>query len=372
MKISLLAVLLCLVVPLWSSAIDIAPGEETVIRCVAPTPAPTPVPTPVPTPEPTAEPTPSPTPVPTPFPTPEPPSACPVGGINIQTSNIPQAISSANAGDILCARGTWNVSSGDVRWGPIWVNKAVHLVGIDGATINLPNVDNGQIRATVPGVIIEGFRIIGGNSGIKVYSSGVTIKNNYIAHNLYGSIMFVGDSAAITSGLVEGNVVEWSGHDQNHNLYPGLSGKNVHGIYFTDYNCRGMRNIIVRNNTVKHHSGRGIQWNGLRNGWESVCSTKFSNFLVENNELVDNSWGMVGYYNLINSTIRNNEISTIGHPPTNENEHPCVGLYGSTGNTFSNNSCVSPTQGNLGGGIAKNYSGSSSNTFINNTYFGGN
>lgn len=351
--------------PLLSRAVDIAPGEETVVRCVAPTPEPTPVPTPEPTPSPTpTPPTPSPSPVPTP--TPEPPSSCPAGGINIQTSQIPQAISGASSGDIFCAHGDWNVSSGDVQWGPIWVNKSVRLVGIDNPTITLPNVNNGQIRPTVPGVIIEGFRIIGGNTGIKIYSSGVTIRNNYIAHGLYGSIMFVADSSSITSGVVEGNTIEWSGHDLNNQLYPGLSGKNVHGLYFSDYTCRGMSNITIRNNTIKHHSGRGIQWNG------AGCSSQFSNFLVENNWLLNNSWGMVGYYNLRNSTVSNNEISTIGHPPTNENEHPCVGLYGSTGNTFSNNSCVSPTRGNLGGGIAVNKSGSSSNTFINNTYSGGN
>ncbi len=312
----------------------IDPGASTTVHCrdclpcpvcpVCPTPAPTPVPVPSPTPQPTATPAPTPSPTPVPMPTPaQPPSGgCPVGGINIQTSQIPQAISNGKNGDIFCARGTWNVSSGDVRWGPIYVNKAVHLVGLDGATINLPNENNGQIRPTVPGAIIEGFRIIGGNTGIKVYSSGVTIRNNYIAHAMYGSIVFAADSGPITSGLVEGNTIEWTGHDLNNKLYSGLSGKNIHGLYFSDYNCRGMSNIVVRNNTIRHHTGRGIQWNGTKGGDGPVCSSQFSGFLVSNNALDANSWGMVGYYNLRNSIITGNEISTIEHPTTNENTHP--------------------------------------------------
>ena len=192
-------------------------------------------------------------------------------------------------------------------------------------------------------VILKGFEIRYGWDGVKVYKPHNTIRDNWIHHNKYQGILIVSTSNV----FVEGNTVENNGTDPGTCSNPdwgGVSPKHCHGIYMSDYLCTGMADITIRGNVLSNHGGRGIQWNGYG------CNSQMKNTLVENNIIENNSWGIVLYHNVVNSTITNNTFVIEKYPATDDTSHTFVSIWESTDNVVANNifystrSDVSPIQ----------------------------
>ncbi len=344
----------------------INPGDSATIFCrdclpcpvcpVCPTLPPVPVPTPAPKPTATPIPTPSPTPVPTPAPTPPPGSTATVTIGAMQT-----AINAAKPGDtILVGNGIWR--------GPLYITKPVILKAAPGASpvIEPGLTSNGKvwIYAEAEGAVLEGFEIRYGYEGIKSFASNVTLRGNYIHHNRLGNIMLVADTKPLTSGLIEDNEIDWPGYDSRNRVYSGVSPKNAHGIYFSDYKCRGISGVTVRRNTFRNGGGRAIQGNTESCG----NSGSVRNNLIADNLIENHSYGIIGWVNFNDNIIRGNIISTYDYPSTNDEYHHCVGFFKSNGNLVANNTCEPVSLGNAGGGIAHNhYNQPLNNTYLNNT-----
>lgn len=234
-----------------------------------------------------------------------------------------------------------------------------------------PGSDAGQVQLRAQWWTIKGFEVYNAQTGVKVYAPNNIIQNNFVHNNKYGGIMLVPLDTTMNNTVVEDNWVKSNGFrraEEGGGEYPGLSLlRQVHGIYISNYNapngCKGSDGIVLRRNVIQGHGGRGIQWNGEN------CSTKLRGTRVLNNWLDGNSWGMSVWGNVEASDIDGNHFSTFDYPSGTEDwEHPCIGIYASSGNTIRNNQCYSPWKGAKGGGIAHDFYGSSNNTFINNTY----
>ena len=134
--------------------------------------------------------------------------------------------------------------------------------------------------------------------------------------------------------FIEGNTVSNNGTAPGACYSPdwgGESPSHCHGVYISNYGCRGASNVTIRGNRIQNHGGLGIQWNG------SGCSNKIENTLVENNIIEDNSWGMGLYYNVEGSVVRNNTLVIESYPETNHTTHNFIIIWGSSGNEFKNN-----------------------------------
>lgn len=347
----------------------INPGDSATIFCrdclpcpvcpVCPTLPPVPVPTPAP--QPTASPSPVPSPTPQPSPTPTPPS-----GSTVTIGAMQTAINAASPGDTICiGNGTWS--------GPLHISKRIILKAAPGASpVIEPGLDsNGKvwIYTGAEGTVVEGFEVRYGYEGFKIFASNVTLRGNYIHHNRLGNIMLVADTKPLTSGLIEDNEIDWPGYDSRNRVYSGVSPKNAHGIYFSDYRCRGISGVTVRRNTFRNGGGRAIQGNTESCG----NSGSVRNNLIEDNLIENHSYGIIGWVNFNDNIIRGNIISTYDYPSTNDTDHYCVGFWKSNGNLIANNECEPSMLGNAAGsnGLAEYHMGTSpnglNNTFLNNT-----
>ncbi|MGH7850399.1 MAG: right-handed parallel beta-helix repeat-containing protein, partial [Thermodesulfobacteriota bacterium] len=227
-----------------------------------------------------------------------------------------------------------------------------------------PKIAGVTIQDGVKNWLVQGFDITGGAiDGIKVYSGPGEISNNWIHGNKSQGIL-IPDASDIT---IEGNTIEYNGLNpvQCNSGVNTNPRKHCHGIYMSNYRgLGGPDRVVIRGNTIRGNAGRGVQWNGDNTGTQQ----KMTGSVIENNVIEKCSWGMVLWANADNNMIRNNTISTPGYPPTEDTDHPCIGIYSSNGNTISGNKCTSSFQGSLGGGIGQNYFGTSINVFIGNTF----
>ena len=195
----------------------------------------------------------------------------------------------------------------------------------------VPRRETPRVEFNAEWIILEGFEIRYGWEGAKIYKGHNTIRNNWIHHNRLQGIFIVSAGDV----LVEGNVIEYNGTDPGACINDGVEGetpKHCHGVYMSDYFCDGgVSNVTIRSNQLKNHGGRGVQWNA------SGCSSEISNTLVENNVIENNSWGMVMFYNVTGSLIRNNTFVLESYPNTNDGSHTFIGIFGSEGNVIRNN-----------------------------------
>jgi parallel beta-helix repeat protein len=181
-------------------------------------------------------------------------------------------------------------------------------------------------------IIVEGFEILGGYDGIKIYKSNNIVRYNYVHNNKFTGILVAATTGEISNVLIENNTVESNGFEPGTgNPYPGLSLKNVHGIYISDFACVGTSNITIRLNTILGHGGRAIQWNG------NSCETKMRNTLVEENLIENNSWGLALFYNVEGAVITNNVFNSNSRPETNDTLWTFFGIWGSDNNIISGN-----------------------------------
>lgn len=237
-------------------------------------------------------------------------------------------------------RSTVCVKNG-VYKGKVNISKAgVTLKNYPGhSPVIIPGFGTGnRVEINAPETTVEGFEISGGYEGIKIYQPNTTIKKNYIHDNKFAGILVV----STDNNIIMDNDIELNGTCGKACDMPGqvfLSPKNVHGIYISDYLCRGARNNIIRNNVIKDHPGMGINFNG------STCERGITGTIVEDNEFVNNSWGMALFYNVRDSVFRNNRFSASRHPDTNHTTFTHLGIWGSKNNFFRDNIFISNMPG---------------------------
>lgn len=181
-------------------------------------------------------------------------------------------------------------------------------------------------------IVVEGFEILGGYDGVKIYKSNNIVRNNYVHNNKFAGILVAVTTAGISNVVIENNVVESNGFEPDTgDPFPGLSLKNVHGIYISDFACLGTNNITIINNTILGHGGRAIQWNGEN------CGTKMRGTVVEGNLIENNSWGLALFYNVEGAVITNNVFNSNSRPETNDTFWTFFGIWGSENNVISGN-----------------------------------
>ena len=187
-----------------------------------------------------------------------------------------------------------------------------------------------RVQVNAQWIIIEGFEIRNGWDGIKVYNSNVTIRDNWIHNNKYQGILIV----SVGDVFIEGNTINNNGTDPgacSREDWGGESPTHCHAIYISDYSCDGAPRITVRGNVLRNHGGGGVHWNG------SGCSSSMGGNLLENNMIEDNTWGMMLFYNVRNSVIRNNTFVTENLEQDYNSSYSFISIWGSTGNQIKNN-----------------------------------
>lgn len=255
------------------------------------------------------------------------PGAC---DVVVDSGSIQSALDSARPRSTVCVkngvyRGKVNIS----KTGIVLKNYPGHKPVI------IPGYDIGnRVEINAPETTVEGFEIRGGYEGVKIYKPGTTIRNNHIHDNKFAGILIV----STDNNLIVDNDIELNGACGEECDVPGeerLSPKNVHGIYISDYLCKGARNNIIRNNVIQDNPGMGINFNG------SFCDRGIIGTIVEGNELINNSWGIALFYNVRDSRFRNNRLSVSTHPDTNHTDFTHLGIWGSKNNLFHNNIFIS-------------------------------
>jgi len=255
------------------------------------------------------------------------PGAC---DVVVDSGSIQSALDSARPRSTVCVkngvyRGKVNIS----KTGIVLKNYPGHK------PIIIPGYGLGnRVEINAPETKVEGLEISGGYEGVKIYQPNTTIRNNYIHDNKFAGILIVSSD----NNLIVDNDIELNGTCGRECDVPGeerLSPKNVHGIYISDYLCKGARNNIIRNNVIKDNPGMGINFNG------SFCDRGITGTIVERNELINNSWGIALFYNVRDSRFRNNRLSVSSHPKTNHTDFTHLGLWGSKNNLFHNNIFIS-------------------------------
>lgn len=344
-------------------------------------PPPTPPPTPVPTLAPTPAPTPAPTAAPTPTPTPiaEPCTASNAVTVTATRSAVETAMNTAQDGAIICVApgtisGKINVTKGCPRENPCtlrplypvdFVSDTGERLPVDASKltrINPGSQDGNRVEFNGDDWIITGFEIFGGAEAIKVYDAPVIITNNWMHNNKYSGVLMAATGQAMIDMLIEDNLIEWSGFQAADVPYPGINLKQAHLIY-TSGCTYGSDRLVIRKNLLRKTGGRAIQWNA------EGCSAFMDNGQITQNWIEGASIGLTPWRGLRSTVIENNVISTVGHPQTTDITHPCVLIYSSSGNTFRNNLCISPTYSERGNGLAEDYDNqNNSNTYIGNTH----
>lgn len=248
----------------------------------------------------------------------------------VSGGSIQSAIDKALPGSTIC------VKSGTYK-GKLNINKNnITLKNYNGQNpLIIPGMSIGnRVEINASGTTVEGFEIEGGYEGVKIYKPNTTIRNNYIHDNKYAGVLIV----STDNNFIIGNEIDSNGTCSSSCVQPNevkLSPKNVHGIYISDYLCHGAKNNVIRNNIIKDHPGMGINFNG------SLCNTWIDGTIIEDNELINNAWGIAMFYNVKNSRVSNNRLSVSTYPTTNHSEFTHIGLWGSKNNLFHHNTIIS-------------------------------
>ncbi|MDA2918193.1 DNRLRE domain-containing protein [Desulfobacterota bacterium AH_259_B03_O07] len=266
-----------------------------------------------------------------------------------QYTSIKEALDSALPGDTIQVKnGTYiervNFKISGTREEPIaLVAYLGHFPIIDPGGGDHTTDPAKRVEFNAEWIILDGFEIRYGWDGVKLYKGHNTIRNNWIHNNKYQGILIISTDDV----FIEYNIVEYNGTDEGTCIFNKQSSpRHCHGVYVSDFFCTGTSNITIRGNITRNHGGRGIQWNG------EGCSSVMTDTLVENNIIKNNAWGVLLYYNVRDSIIRNNTFIMESYPSTNSVNHYFIGMWESTGNIFKNN-IFHTTRDDVGGFYGK-------------------
>jgi len=247
-------------------------------------------------------------------------------------TTIQQAVDDAVPGDTIRViggvyQGKINISNSGTRERPITIEAYP-----GHKPIIVPGSESGKrVEFNAEWIVFQGFEIMKGWDGIKIYKPNNVIRQNYIHDNKYMGILVV----STDNTIIEGNKIENNGVCSSC-CFDKASGrsspKHCHGIYLSDYKCMGLDNTIIKDNYISGHGGRGIQWNGAK------CDTTMNNTLVEGNTIENNSWGLAMYYNVEGSVIKNNKFINNKRPKTDDSDWTFLGIWKSKNNSIEGNS----------------------------------
>ncbi|MEQ9618987.1 MAG: right-handed parallel beta-helix repeat-containing protein [Deltaproteobacteria bacterium] len=252
-------------------------------------------------------------------------------GANGDYTTIQGAVDSAVPGDIIRV-------IGGVYTGKIVVkNSGTRLrpITIEAYPGHKPIIVPGKgegdrVEIDAEWIVFQGFEVMKGWDGVKLYKGNNIIRNNKIHRNTYQGILIIStDNITIENNIIESN---GTGKGECYNKdWRGSSPKHCHGIYLSDFECKGISGVAIRGNVIRNHGGRGIQMNG------SKCSTWIENLDIEKNLIEDNSWGMAIYHHVRNSRITNNKFILEKYPSTDDTSHTHLGIWKSSNNEIQNN-----------------------------------
>jgi parallel beta-helix repeat protein len=221
-------------------------------------------------------------------------------------------------------------------------------------------------------VIIDGFEITQTGTGIHITgiygptAGNSTIRNNWIHDNGFMGI-FTNSAPDL---LIENNTLERNGLGPGNctdAMWGGLNYSHCHGIYSGNFTwcIADMSRITIRRNTFRGNSGSA--WQNYTNG---QCPTRSSNFLVENNVLIDNA---IGFYvwHLNDSKIRNNTFIQLSYAKPQKDSIEMLAFAGAQNNLVANNlfyTTTDPATADLWVMHSWNYY-ADQQTFRNNAWF---
>jgi parallel beta-helix repeat protein len=250
-------------------------------------------------------------------------------GQDAEFSRIQDAINSANSGDIIEVKnGTYAEN--------IDVTKPITLRGVGSPVVDANGLGN-AIALSSDGVTLEGFHAVNSNqAGIKVTSSGNTIKNNQASGNSIGLDLVNSNHNVLRANLLNNNLANFEVIFMRYDLsfendidtsnladgkpiyyIVGASDKVVDassraGVVY----CIGCRNISVR----------GLK---LTNNAMGIILVNCNYSILENNWIEQNKGGGIFLQGSENNIVRNNSIIN--------NDRSGLFLSASRNNTIINN-----------------------------------
>ena len=252
-------------------------------------------------------------------------------GGNGDYTTIQEAVDSAVPGDIIRVIG--GVYTGKI----VVTNSGTRLrpITIEAYPGHKPIIVPGKsegdrVEIDAEWIVFQGFEVMKGRDGVKLYKGNNVIRNNKIHRNSYQGILVV----STDNITIENNIIEWNGTGKGECYsedWGGSSPKHCHGIYLSDYKCEGISGVTIRGNVLRNHGGRGILMNGLK------CSSWIENLDIEKNLIENNSWGMAIYHRVRDSRIKNNRFILEKYPSTDDTSHAHLGIWKSSNNEIQNN-----------------------------------
>ena len=242
--------------------------------------------------------------------------------------SISSALYGAQPGDTIVVRaGTYEETIDITRSGT--ATAPITLVAYAGERpiIRTPGTSSWQ-RLTISGswIIFDGFEVTNGWHGIVITGSHNVVKNNYIHNNgdSCAQLDVCGQGIIVASAsnvALQNNIVERNGLLNPHSW-------NVHGIYISDYWKRGISNVTLTGNLIRHHAGAGIH------GWDSTVMT--GRVQVQNNWIENNVFEAV-LANAENWTFTGNAFVHTAHPTSNAPRTGVLWFESTRGITFDGN-----------------------------------
>ena len=210
------------------------------------------------------------------------------------------------------------------------IDKPLHLIGENKYTtvINLYRDINGEGSVYIPrnndGVLIQGFTIQNGYSGILCSSNYTTITDNILQNNWRGVFLFHCHDNCIYNNIVRDNYAEdevynyfnrvagisvksYSYSTYNHLIYNNTITDNYAGIYigesYEDHHQGETYNITIVGNNITHNQGSGVWFDEVEQNYVQKNSIAYHskgievlqsspNNVFSDNTLVDNSVGI--------------------------------------------------------------------------------
>lgn len=307
-----------------------------------------------PTPTPTPSPSPSPGPSPTPTPLPATIVVNAAGGDDYTT--IQAAVDTADPGDVIKVKnGTYAAFNTGSRHGS--EASPIYLEPYPGHSpvINMTFTSDQQIQLNAEWWIVRGFEINGGYFALRVLDDNITVADNVFHNNGFDALLVVPQDEAVSNIKITGNSFYVVGYEESgtcdettassctvRNIIGDTSAKNRHAVYLSNAPCNGISDVTVEWNHFENLGGRAIQLNGLTGGDGAPCSsTGINTITVQNNTVINASWGMSLFYGWASVTVDSNTFNIASWPTTNDTEHTFIGVWGANGLDVTNNSFTS-------------------------------
>lgn len=275
-------------------------------------------------------------------------------------STLRSAIKAAKAGWIIQVKnGTYNVRDGTenlIAFADGTEKNPITLMAYPGHKPMIQSDPPGKHLLALYGDwwLVDGLHFSKCSSGLFVSGKHITIRNGSIRNNKGQGILLASTSQIlIENNLIENNGTRESGFSIPCPYPPGANEPNpstrpqqCHGIYISvnpqpsTKQCETTSHITIRRNILRNHGGRGVQFNnqsGCGSQWSSGGG-KIEEVLIENNQIENNSVGVILFGWVEKTRILNNTFLLNKIPLTNERDHQFITIwFKSINNIIMNN-----------------------------------